>query len=104
MTIKRIAARIALVVPLIASQVAAQTVPLAQCGPRDAMSAMLAERYGEAMIFEGLERRGSILTLWVNRDTGSWTMIATGPDRQSCMLANGSAGSVIPLTAVGDPA
>ena len=59
-----------------------------RCGPREAVVAMLADRHGEAQVGYGVAQ-GAILEVWRNTASGTWTVVITTPDGQSCMVADG---------------
>lgn len=57
------------------------------CLPRDQMLAALAQRFGEYPAIIGKSENGVMEFLASERD--SWTIIETGPDGISCILAGG---------------
>lgn len=61
-----------------------------QCLPRDAFVAIAARDYGEARTFVGLVAdQSGFVEMYANADTGSWTLIVSTPDGQSCIVATG---------------
>jgi len=68
---------------------------LATCAPamaQDCMGtpdayAMLSEQFGEAPIFLGPQKDGSVIELWVGEET--WTLFVT-KEGMSCRLTSGS--------------
>lgn len=91
----------AIALALIASPAAAQDI----CGDRDTMIANMASKYGEtahsagvAPLFDG--SGVLIVENFVNSETGTWTLIVTGPDGRTCVLAIGNRFRLIPA---GDP-
>jgi hypothetical protein len=79
--VKRIAAALALAV--MAGPVAA-----AQCGARDAVLAVLADRYGESRQGAGLAANGALVEVFASAN-GSWTMTVTTADQRMCLIASG---------------
>jgi hypothetical protein len=87
--------------PLTPAVVAALAVPTAAiaappaptgalpCGERAAMVATLEDRYGERAVATGLETSGQLVEVFASPRTGSWTILATGPDGTSCIMAVG---------------
>lgn len=53
---------------------------------------LLALGYGESPVASGLDERGALIQMWVNVETGSWTVTGTGPSGTSCILAQGEGG------------
>lgn len=73
---------------LAAGQAAAQARQ--NCAPRDRVIAFLAERYGEGLQAMGLSG-SAVMELYANRATGTWTLVATGPEGIACLVASGQA-------------
>lgn len=72
------------------SALAAAAVILAQsvsipCGPRDDIITILADDFGEEQISYGL-RRDTLMEVWVNEETQSWTIVTTDLDGVSCIF------------------
>jgi len=63
---------------------------------------ILEEQYGEQRLFVG-QFDGSLLEVFGNPETKSWSLVLTHPDGISCQLANGQGFETIPLV-TGDPA
>jgi hypothetical protein len=55
--------------------------------------AELSGRHGEARGFAGLTQ-GAMMELWSAAD-GAWTLLVTGPDGQTCIVAFGVSGQYI---------
>ena len=77
--------RLALVLILLASPAWGQE----KCAPRDKLAGELKGRFGEYRISEALAEHGIVET-WANAKTGTWTILRTSPDGQSCMIASGT--------------
>lgn len=58
------------------------------CGKRDSMVADLARQFQEAPLATGMVDEKAVLEIFVSA-SGSWTILATGTDGMSCVLAVG---------------
>ena len=67
--------------------IAAQAAP--QCGPRADVMIHLAERYGETRQAIGLTDNGLVLEVFANADARNWTITATTPQGETCLVASG---------------
>lgn len=76
-----------------------------QCAPRQVMVGALASQYGETRHGMGLVSDQSVVELWINEATGTWTATYTDPAGQSCIAASGEAWQVRsdPLPPEGQP-
>ena len=74
------------------------------CGPSETIHAALVERFGEQRIWHGLTGSGSIIEIWANLDTGTWTALQTYPDGESCIRADGTNQTPAELIPTGAPA
>lgn len=63
----------------------------ANCAPREVVLERLATGYGEERQSVGLGGGGAMVETFANRETGSWTIVATLPNGASCLLASGQA-------------
>lgn len=61
---------------------------LSLCGEREAMVSDLAEQFHESPLATGLVDEKAVLEIFVSA-AGSWTILATGTDGQSCVMAVG---------------
>lgn len=61
---------------------------LSLCGERQSMVSDLAEQFHEAPLATGLVDENAVLEIFVSA-RGSWTILATGTDGQSCVMAVG---------------
>ncbi len=59
------------------------------CDDSDKVRERLARGYGESPVAVGLTSLGSLVELIVSPDGGTWTLIVSTPDGQSCFLASG---------------
>ena len=79
--------RLAVILCLFASSVTAQQ----QCGPTELIGKQLRERYGEEVHAMGIMTHGtSIVKLWVNEKTGSFTITRDLPNGMSCLRNAGT--------------
>ena len=74
---------ISLFVPVLAN---AQAV----CGKRDALLKQLADGYKEAPVAMGLDSNGRVVEL-ATSETGTWTILMTGTEGITCLVAVGKA-------------
>ncbi len=89
---------------LILATHAAQSAP--QCAPRDTVMAALAGQYGETRRGMGLTADQAVIEVFANDTSGTWTITATLPDGQTCLVASGQGYEVMTdaLPPKGDPA
>ncbi len=64
--------------------------PQMACGARASFIAQLDAKYGETRRSMGLSGN-SVVELYANEKTGSWTILITSPQGTACMLAAGQA-------------
>lgn len=67
--------------------VTAQTLPA--CAEHEIVRESLASGYGETRQMIGIAADGSILEMYGNVDTGSWTITMTMPGGPTCLVASG---------------
>ena len=58
------------------------------CGTRNAIVSKLAEHYQEAPQAVGVVDKDAVLEVFVSNN-GTWTILATGTDGNSCVLSSG---------------
>ena len=58
------------------------------CGARDDVVAQLSTTYEEARVAMALDPRG-IVEIWVNAETGSFSVTITTPEGMTCLLSAG---------------
>lgn len=61
-----------------------------QCDSRDAVTALLADRYGETRRSVGMAGEAAVMELFAADDTGTWSITMTLPDGRMCLMASGS--------------
>lgn len=54
-----------------------------------AVKARLAADFAERPVSGGLQDDGNLLSVFASPATGTWTMVSTSPDGQSCIVAVG---------------
>lgn len=59
------------------------------CGARDEIVRVLRDRYGEVRRGAGLRDVNALFEVFASTATGSWTLLVTRPDGQSCAIAAG---------------
>lgn len=76
-----------------------------QCGPSEAVRAALGSTYGEVNIFAG-RTQNTVVEVWVNQESGTWTISISTPDGATCLVAAGQEGMIVPVPDIkeGDPA
>lgn len=60
----------------------------AQCADHGAMTEQLAEKYGDAVQGRGITANGVMIEVYAG-PKGTWTVVATRGDGQSCLVADG---------------
>jgi hypothetical protein len=60
-----------------------------QCGPRDQVLAGLEARWSETRQMAGMSSAGSVVEIFANPASGSWTLLATSSDGTTCLAASG---------------
>lgn len=75
---------------------AAQTA----CMDRNVVVGRLADRYGETLQGSGIVGGNVLFEVFASDETGTWTILATRTDGQTCMMAAGQEWSAEPQ---GDP-
>ncbi len=59
------------------------------CGTRDTVVEKLGEKYGETRRGVGLAGPTAIFEIWASEATGTWTILKTTPNGQTCIMAVG---------------
>jgi hypothetical protein len=60
-----------------------------QCDSREAVTALLADRYGETRHALGLAGEAAVMELFASKATGTWSITMTLPDGRMCLMASG---------------
>ena len=67
----------------------APTAHGADCSRRSEIMALLADKYQEAPIGSGVTNSGALIEVYARADGGTWSIVVTYPNGQSCLLAAG---------------
>lgn len=62
----------------------------ANCAARDVVVDRLASGFGEKLAGAGLRNSTSIFEVWMSEEKGTWTILLTTADGQSCVMASGT--------------
>ncbi len=65
-------------------------VAMPHCGSRDDVVSTLVDQYDETHRASGLESETGLMEIWASETDGSWTILLTRPDGQTCVMATGS--------------
>jgi hypothetical protein len=84
----------------------APTLAEPQCGPRDRVVALLADRYAETRRAMGLAGPNLVMEVYASEASRSWTITVTSPDGVTCLIASGQGFEALveALPAQGSPA
>lgn len=63
----------------------------ASCADREVVVKMLADDYGESIQSIGIGQNGSVIEVYANEETGTWTVLLTRPNGITCLMASGHA-------------
>lgn len=76
-----------------------------QCGPRAAVIAQLADRFGETRRSMGIAANNMVMEVFASDASQSWTITVTTPQGQTCLVASGQGFEAIAdeLPAKGEP-
>ena len=69
---------------------ASGAVAQANCADRGKVIARLQSKYGETFKGGGLQNAQSVFEVWASDDTGTWTILKSGTDGVSCVMASGT--------------
>lgn len=68
-----------------------------KCGPTERVYDMLEQKFSEARKGYGVTANGAVIEFWVSETGPTWTMLATLPDGNSCIVADGADWGFEPL-------
>ena len=71
-----------------ATTVSAAAMP--QCGDRDHVIASLSGKFPEQHIASGFQSSAGLMEIWASDSDGTWTILLTKPDGQTCVVASGT--------------
>lgn len=76
------------------------------CAPRDDVIERLAEGYGETRHVIGLAANNSVMEVYGNNETGTWTVTVTVASGMTCLVASGQSFEMVAdaLPDTNDPA
>lgn len=74
---------------------AAAILAQAACAPRDKAIETLADDFGEVRQSIGLSGNNTIVEVYANLETGSWTILSTNASGLACMVASGAYFSIL---------
>lgn len=78
-----------MIVPLQAVAQAQPMMPQSVCGTRAEVTTKLEATFGELQKGAGMVSDRRVMELWQSRETGSWTLLMTQTDGQTCIIAAG---------------
>ena len=61
------------------------------CAGASDVAQILKEKYGESVFSRALSKRGYVLEMWVNLETGTWTAVVQRSDGLACIVDEGEA-------------
>jgi hypothetical protein len=95
------AAALAAALAVSAGAAGAQTGP--KCAPAADVIARLTSKYGETLQAEGLRGGTSVVQIYANAETGTWTVLDVGVSGLACLISAGEAWSgFLPQQPAGD--
>ncbi len=72
------------------------------CVPHDKLVNQLSKRHGEKSVAMGLASNGSLMQVFSSKEGGTWTMVLTKPNGESCIMAAGESWMDVPKQLAGD--
>lgn len=60
------------------------------CAEREVVVERLSGGFGEGLAAGGLRSESQVLEVWAAPDTGTWTVLITQTDGQTCVMASGT--------------
>lgn len=88
----------------LASMAPQASTAMPHCGERDSVIESLTDKFGEHHFASGLQSATGLMEIWASEERGTWTVLMTRPDGQTCVVASGSHWLVQEdITPVGDP-
>ncbi len=97
MMTKHVSHAVAAAALLAAVSIPAQARAQVVCADRRLVTDHLATNYDEHAAGTGLTFAGQAIELYV-AESGSWTIVVTGPDGESCIVSHGEAWQTRPRT------
>lgn len=59
------------------------------CNTDEAARLVLKEQYKESVVWAGVSDSSKLIKLWVNKETGTWSVSVSTKDKQTCIIAAG---------------
>lgn len=75
------------------------TAPTKACAAHSDVVRKLADRFGETRTSIGLHKDDAVVEVFSSDATGTWTIVVTGADGMSCLLAAGQRWEQLPAKA-----
>lgn len=91
----------ALLLPMLLASCAPAYAQTSQCAIRVGIVEGLADRYGERQVMSGINPDGTMVEMFANPTTGTWTALISQPNGTACIVAAGDSfdGTVATLPA-----
>lgn len=67
------------------------------CNTHDIVQERLADGYGERVVVRGLSGNDTVMELWANPETGTWTLTASDPSGWTCAIGSGEGYVAVPI-------
>ena len=83
--------------------VTASTAFSQNCVPHLPAAQGLAEKCREGVVARGLQANGLMLELYLNAETGTFTILTVTPQGLACLVSAGEAMSLIDIAPAGEP-
>jgi hypothetical protein len=61
-----------------------------RCFPRADILTFLADQHGESRQTIGMDGQGSVVEMFANVESGTWTLVVTFPDGRTCVVTSGT--------------
>ena len=74
-----------------------------QCAPPDKVHKRLITKYEESVFGAGVASNGKLVSVYVNDETGTFTIVVTNPGGLACMVIGGDGWRAAPEESVLDP-
>ena len=97
---------LSLIITLVAGSIPIQAAAMPFCADRHNLAENLAQRFDEAHKASGLRSATELVEIWVSDASGTWTILLTTADGNTCILASGPHWLAFPepVEAEGNPA
>lgn len=95
--------RLAFAAPLILAALPAMAQQPPPCGPIPGVLGLLAGEHGESPAGSGIDSRGFVVMVTVNRETDAFSLLVLRPDGIACMMGEGHDWTDYQAPAPGEP-